>query len=349
MIAARAACRDPYHAAMRATPGSVRGAGERLAPATDRAPILGFAAVLTAAALFGTLGPTSRIAYRAGLEPLSFVTWRAAIAALAVLALVAWGTTRGRAIVRPRNIDRWARLGLVVAAITATTLNLGMFASFNRIPIGLALLAFYTYPAMTAVVAVVLRREPLDRSRVIALVLATAGMALVLAGQLDGSRLDVLGILLALSAAVSQTVFVTISRDAYRSVPADQAMAFILATSAATAAFVAVLAGIRSELVLPLVRPDVLPILVFTGIAAAAVPSLLFLNGIRVIGGTRAAILMLLEPLVGVLLAAWFLAEGLQPIQLLGGAAILAAAVVLQRAAIATSRPRPEAMPREAA
>jgi drug/metabolite transporter (DMT)-like permease len=174
-------------------------------------------------------------------------------------------------------------------------------------------------------------------------------MALVLAGQLDGSRLDVLGILLALSAAVSQTVFVTISRDAYRSVPADQAMAFILATSAATAAFVAVLAGIRSELVLPLVRPDVLPILVFTGIAAAAVPSLLFLNGIRVIGGTRAAILMLLEPLVGVLLAAWLLAEGLQPIQLLGGAAILAAAVVLQRAAIATSRPRPEAMPREAA
>ena len=45
----------------------------------------------------------------------------------------------------------------------------------------------------------------------------------------------------------------------------------------------------------------------------------------------RAGIVMLWEPVVGVALAALLLGESLQPIQLVGGAAILAAAVILQR------------------
>jgi drug/metabolite transporter (DMT)-like permease len=72
-------------------------------------------------------------------------------------------------------------------------------------------------------------------------------------------------------------------------------------------------------------------LLAFTGIAAAAMPSLGFLTGIRLIGGTRAGILMLLEPVVGVALAAWLLAEGLEWIQVLGATAILGAALLLQR------------------
>jgi drug/metabolite transporter (DMT)-like permease len=318
---------------------------------TGSTPLVGFAIVLVAAALFGTLGPLSRAAYAQGLEPLSFVTWRAGIAALALIVIVGWGVSRGRPLTRLASLDGRARLGLLVAVTTATTLNLAMFAAFNRIAIGLALLGFYTYPALTAAVAVVLGREPLDRPRAIALALATGGMILVLAGQLEGGRLaiDPLGIGLALGAAISQTVFVTISRDAYRAVPSDQAMAVILLGSAAASAVVALLAGVGGELAQPLSRPDVLPVILFSGIAAAAIPSLLFLNGIRLIGGTRTAILMLLEPLVGVGLAALLLAESLRPIQLVGGAGILAAAIVLQRAAMSTGRPSPEAEPREAA
>ena len=81
----------------------------------------------------------------------------------------------------------------------------------------------------------------------------------------------------------------------------------------------------------PLTNPEVWPLLLFTGLFAAALPSLCFLIGIRIIGGMRAGIVMLFEPVVGVALAAVLLNEALQPIQLLGGAAILAAAVILQR------------------
>jgi DME family drug/metabolite transporter len=82
-----------------------------------------------------------------------------------------------------------------------------------------------------------------------------------------------------------------------------------------------------------LASPSVLPLLAFTGIAAAAIPSLGFLTGIRLIGGTRAGILMLFEPVVGVALAAWLLAEGLEWVQVVGAVAILGAALLLQRSA----------------
>ena len=91
--------------------------------------------------------------------------------------------------------------------------------------------------------------------------------------------------------------------------------------------------GAGAALDYPLRDPSLLPLLAFTGLFAAAIPSILFLTGIRLIGGTRAGILMLFEPVVGVALAALLLDEALAPIQVLGGVAILGAALILQRSA----------------
>ena len=81
--------------------------------------------------------------------------------------------------------------------------------------------------------------------------------------------------------------------------------------------------------------------MLLAGVVAAGVSSLLFLTAIRTIGGTRTGILMLLEPVVGVILAALWLGEALLPVQLVGGALVLAGALVLQlRSAPATSPSR---------
>jgi len=311
-------------------------------PTAPRSPIVGVLIVLTAASLFGTLGPLSRFAYDAGMEPLAFVGWRGLIGLLATVAFVVWRIASGGGrLTRLGHLDGRARASLAVAALMGFTLNLAMFIAFDRITIALALLAFYTYPVMVAIGNVALGREPLDRPRVVALVLAVAGMLAVVASQLDpsaGIELDVIGVALALGAACSQAVFVIISRHGYRTVPADQAMAVVLATTVVSSIGLAILTGAASTLAQPIQSPSVLPLLLFTGLFAAAVPSMLFLTGIRLIGGTTTGILMLFEPVVGVLLAAWLLAEGLAPIQVAGGLAILAAALILQRAAPATGR-----------
>lgn len=299
-------------------------------------PLRGFVIVIVSASLFGMLGPLSRFAYDAGMEPTAFVAWRGMIGFLALGAYVGWRVRRGATrLTALGSLPGRAKLAILAAALAGTVLNLCMFIAFDRITIALALLGFYTYPALVAVANVVLGRERLDRTRITALSLAIAGMIAVVASQLDpaaGIRLDALGIGLALGAAVCQTIFVILARDGYPEVPTEQAMTTVLLASGVGALLVAAIAGGVGSLTYPLREPDVLPLLVFTGTAAAAIPSLGFLTGIRLIGGTRAGILMLFEPLVGVALAAALLAEPLVPVQGLGAVAILGAAVLLQRA-----------------
>jgi drug/metabolite transporter (DMT)-like permease len=306
-------------------------------PPSSRSPIVGAAVVLTAASLFGMLGPLSRFAYDAGMEPLGFVAWRAAIGFAATLLFVGWRVAgRRERVVRARDLDGGARLSLATAAVMGFALNVSMFIAFDRITVALALLGFYTYPVLVAVANAILGREPMDRARTVALVLAVGGMVAVVAGQLDpaaGVRFDAIGFGLALGAACSQAVFVVISRSGYRAVPADQAMAVVLAVTVVCCGALAIATGAGSALTFPIGQPTVLPLLAFTGLFCAAIPSMLFLTGLRRVGGTAAGILMLVEPVVGVGLAAWLLAERLSPIQVAGGLAILAAALILQRSA----------------
>jgi drug/metabolite transporter (DMT)-like permease len=271
------------------------------------------------------------------MEPPAFVAWRAIIGFAALGLFVAWRVRRGDTLlVRFGDLPVRARMALLAAALAGTVLNLCMFIAFDRITIALALLGFYTYPALVAVANVALGRERLDWWRGLALALAIGGMVAVVASQLDpaaGIRIDVIGIALALGAALSQTIFVLLARDGYPEVPTEQAMTTVLLVSALGALAVALVAGGVGSITQPLASPDILPLLLFTGIAACALPSFGFLTGIRLIGGTRAGILMLFEPVVGVALAAWLLAEALAPIQVVGALAVLGAAVLLQRSA----------------
>jgi drug/metabolite transporter (DMT)-like permease len=308
-------------------------------PASKELPAAaGYAAAIVAASLFAWLGPLSRWAYERGMEPLPFVAWRAGIGAAVLLAVIAIVARRGRALIDPRRLRRGELSALALASTMALTLNLSIFGAFDRLPIAVALIGFYTYPAMVAAVAILLGREPASRPVLVSLLLALAGMVAVLVGNAVGNAgapgglaLDALGVGLALGAAASQTVFVTISRDGYARVPAEQATTTILGATLIGTVVLGVPAGLGEALSEPLRRPELLPIVLAAGAAGAGIPSLLFLTAIRRIGGTRAGILMLLEPVIAVGLAAWLLGEGLAPIQVGGAVAVLAAAVLLQR------------------
>lgn len=306
---------------------------------SPRAGWLGAVLVIVAAALFGSLGIAARFAYDAGVQPFAFVAWRAGAGAIGIALILA--LTLGPRAVRANlaAAGRNARATLVLGTILGASLNLAMFLAFDRTTIALALLGFYTYPAMVAAASGLLGREPLDFARVVALGLALAGMVAVVLGGLgstDAVRIDALGILLALAAAGFQATFVLTSRG-FAAVRADVAMGSILAGSALVAVVVSLVEGGPTALLQPLGHPNVILLLIGVGLLAAALPSVLFLTGIRWIGGVRTGILMLFEPVVGVALAAALLEEGLQPLQIAGGATILLAALIVQRGARAPS------------
>lgn len=312
--------------------------------------LIGSLAVVIAASGFGLLGPLARFAYDAGFEPLSFVAWRAAFGFLIVAAVMAVRARGGTRLINPLVLPRADRLGLVVVALAGLLLNVFMFIAFDLATVALVLLAFYTYPALVAVVAVRLGHERLDAARGAALVLALGGMVLVVAGGLttsDGTGGSVsihpLGIGLGLLAAACQTVFVTVSRGRFPTLPAEQAVSWVMLLTAAACAAAALLAG--NALDVPFRGANPFALAAVAGIAAAGIPSALFLVGIRLIGPTRAGVLMLFEPLVGVTLAALLLGEGLAPVQVVGGAAILGGALLVQRGAGRAQDGQPVAAP----
>jgi len=294
--------------------------------------LAGSLVVLLAASGFGVLGPVARFAYQDGFDPFSFVAWRAIFGLPVVIVVVAWRLPRGVGLVNPVRLPRDDSLGLLVVAVAGLCLNAVMFFAFGLASIALVLLAFYIYPAFVAVVAVALGHERLGGQRLVALGLALGGMILVIAGGLNpgsGVTINPLGIGLALVGAGFQTVYVTLSRGRFASLPAEQATGWILLLTAVACALLAIVTG--GNLAAPFGGARAFALATIAGVVGAGIPSMLFLIGIRAIGGTRTGILMLFEPLVAVVLAAILLHEGLAPIQIAGGAAILTAAILLQR------------------
>ena len=299
----------------------------------DRDFLIGTLSAIVGAALFGMLGPLARFGAEAGVPGVAFTAWRAILGAASLAVLIVIRGSAGSSLASVRGLSTRGRLSLATAAVMGVALNVSMFTAFGLVPIALALMLFYTYPAGVVVADVLLGHERITRPRVAALLLSSAGVILVLAGGMGGSGdmpIAPLGIALALCAAVSQVVFMTVSRSGYRAVPADAATLVLLVASVIGASAIAILTGQAAGLTAPLHSLDPWPYLLVAGIACAGVSSLLFLTAIRRIGGTRTGILMLLEPVVGVMLAGILLGEAMGPTQAFGGALVLAGALVLQ-------------------
>jgi len=292
--------------------------------------------VALAAACFGTLGPLSRFAGDAGVDSLTLVTWRAALGALVVTAYITFRLLGSG--VRPvpfRSLpvrDRWFMLA---AAATNMVLNLAAFIAFERITIALTLLVFYLYPAGVAVISTLWFGERLDRVRWTALATSLGGMVLVVAGAESLGTVDALGIALAFVAAMAQVFYVLAARHGFAHVPGPQAAAYTMGGAAGLYVLLgmglaATGVGSLEALAQPVASSDAIVPVVLAGVIGAGIPTLAFITGIRRLGPSQAAILATLEPVVGVALAAWLLAEQPAAIQVIGGTLILGAAILLQ-------------------
>ena len=296
--------------------------------------MLGSALVAAAAMLFGTLGVISRGAADVGLGPIAFVAWRAGLGLVALAGATAWLAARGRApLPRPGLLGQRRLLALLAAGLCGALLNVAIFIAFQRTTIALALITFYTFPALVTLAAVRLYGERLTVTRLAALFLSSAGLVLVvLAPALETGELafDLLGLALALFAALCQAAFILLSARGFQPFASLHVATYVIAAALVLSLSMLLMIGDLGALSLPLTEQRTWFWIAAGGVAAAALPTTLLLAGLGIIGPTRTAILMTIEPVVGVALAGLLLREQPGALQLLGGAAVLVAAIVLQ-------------------
>jgi len=285
---------------------------------------------LLSAACFGAMAIFGKLAYDAdvGVGDLLFVRFGLAAAILLAVA-AARGVLRG--------LPRRALLaGLAMGAVGYAAQSGLFFGALERMDASLLALILYVYPATVLLAAVALGRERATPRRVVALIVALAGITLVLGSAASGG-LDALGAAMGLGAALTYTAYILAGDRVGAGVP-PLALAALVCCGA-TLTF-----GLAS---IPRGGPDLaLSADGWLAIAGIVVVStvgaiLLFFAGLARVGPSAASILSTLEPVVTVGLAAAAFGESLSPLQLLGGALVLSAVVVMQwpaRAGVAPVR-----------
>jgi drug/metabolite transporter (DMT)-like permease len=109
-----------------------------------------------------------------------------------------------------------------------------------------------------------------------------------------------------------------------------QAAGLTMGGAAAIYVVIALLIGQVGTLAQPLARAASFWPVLLAGVVGAGLATFCFITGIRLLGAPRAAILSTFEPVVGVVLAAILLSEQPTSLQLVGGALIILAGIVLQ-------------------
>jgi drug/metabolite transporter (DMT)-like permease len=289
--------------------------------------LVGVALIAVSAASFGAMAILARLAYDSGADPTAVLFLRFAMAG-AVMA----------AIMRLRG-DPWPR-GRLLAGLAAmgglgyVGQSFSYFTALTMASAGLVALLLYLYPVMVTVLAALVLHERVTPVKAAALAMALGGSAMTVGPEVGGGRLG--GILLGVAAPAIYSVYILVGS---RLTP----QAGSIPSSAVIMLAAAVVFG-----VLFAVQGPALPGTV-AGWAAVVAISLVctvlaivtFFAGLARVGPADAATLSTLEPVVTLVLAAAVLGERFGAMQLVGGVLILAAVLVLARAA--APRPTPVA------
>ncbi len=135
----------------------------------------GYGFILLAAALWGMIGPFSRLAFREGVAPLEAAFWRAAMA---------WGCFGLHALVRGEvRLQRRDIAPLLGFAVSGVTLFYGSYQiAIREGGAALAAVLLYTAPAWVALLSRVIFKEPMGPLKLLALALTLVGVAVVALG-----------------------------------------------------------------------------------------------------------------------------------------------------------------------
>ncbi|HLU97174.1 EamA family transporter [Thermobifida alba] len=291
-------------------------------------------AILSALA-FGGSGPAARPLLDAGLDPLQ-VTWlRVAGAALLLLPV---------ALYHHRALRTRPALLLAYGMFPMAGVQAFYFAAISRIPVGVALLIEFLGPVLVLLWTRVVRRIPVSRGAALGVVLAIAGLG-CLVEVWAGLRLDAVGLLLALGAAVGQATYFLLSDAARDDV---DPLAVISYGALVAAALMSLLA-----------RPWTLPwstlagavefagrdvpapvLLVWLALVTTALAYLTGVAAVRRLSPVVAGGVAYLEVVTSIVLAWLLLGEALSPAQIVGAVAVVAGAFLAQTAVPETPAPR---------
>ncbi len=274
---------------------------------------VGVALAVAAAVAYACSNTAASLAYHGGSNPLTVAALRFVVP---TIALIVWLRASGTSLFLSSR-DSW--IAVALGAITALY-TLAWLSSLNETPLALAVLVFYLFPLLAAVILGVCGWEKFSWQSGVAILAAFCGLGLAL--DPGGHDLKIEGLLLAFGAALGLALVITISSRVFRS---GDSRPLTLYMAAFAAILLSTLCAVRGQFVLPATTVG------WIGFVGAAVfygfAMISFFIAMSMIGPVRVSLLSYTEPVVAAGLGVIVLGEPLSAIQVVGIALVIVALI----------------------
>ncbi|MCJ7538818.1 MAG: DMT family transporter [Desulfobacterales bacterium] len=283
---------------------------------------LGVFLIILSALFSSTLAIFACLAYQAGTNPITLLFLRFSIAGVFMILVMA---AQGVAFPRGRTLIVLIAMG----ALFYVSLSLSFFTALTMAPAGLVVILLYLYPAFVTILTAIFLKKPVTTFNIVALLLSFIGIVFIVG--LNSGKGQILGILLAILTALLFAIYLVLSHKSI--IKAGALSATTVLTFSAGIVFGGIVAVKGVEF------PVTMAGWVYA-VAVALIPTVLaFLTlfaGLKRIEPPNAAIILTMEPVIAVVLAAVILGETITPVKILGGMMILSAVILLARSEVKT-------------
>ncbi|MBQ0116123.1 MAG: EamA family transporter [Bacteroidales bacterium] len=281
----------------------------------------GLVAAMISSSTFGMIPLFSMPCLAAGMTTLSVVTYRYAIASLAMLILMLLNHQNLRITMG----DFWRLMLLAVFNNMAAVL---IIYGYNFMDTGAATTIQFSYPMFTCIIMMLFFGEKATVRTITAIILAMAGVAClsgISSGGGDNTRL-LIGIILELGAGLTYSVYLVMVPQLKTShIESSKLTFYVFLCSTLQLLMVApFVGGIQ-----PIDTTSVMLNLALLGIVPTAVSNYTLIIGLKNIGSTLTSILGALEPLTAMLIGIWVFGEKMTFIIGIGFVAIIIAVTML--------------------
>lgn len=264
--------------------------------------------VIFASLCLATLPVVIKWGLRTGADPVQLLAPRMVLAT-ALLWLWMWMTRPHRI-----RIDRRGLLNSILAGFLNTLALLCFYLGLRRIDASVAILVFTIYPAILLTM-LHLRGESVTRRDLLRLALALSGVVLVAD---PGGSADILGVVLVLGTACMYASYIFVLHTRLVSYPTTTTTLWIITTL-----------GVGTTLLLPLfpsersLGMEGWGVVIWSALIGTVLARLAIIEGIRLVGGGQTALLLPVETVASITMAALFLGERISLTQMAGAVLVL--------------------------
>lgn len=286
----------------------------------------GYVYILGAGLAWSMLGIFINGLYSYGFVPMQVVSARATVAAFVLTTALAFLKPT---LLKIKLKDLWMFAGTGIFSIIIS--NYASFSAFKEVGISVGIILLYTSPVFVTLMAAAIFKEPLTRRKILALLMAMLGCALVsgIAQPSSVGTVNLLGLLLGLLSAFGYALYSILGIYAIR---ANYHPLTITVYTFITASICGWFLTNSLQIVRQVTSIKIMLLILGIAVLCSIVPYFLYAKGLESVEASKASILVCVEPAMAIVFGVTLFNEPFTFTMGLGVLSILGAILLLNEA-----------------